>query len=428
MNTSPSSSKPIPLGLKPSFGFGDRIGLATPGHVAAMQRWGQGIEPIFAQQSIREMTRTGRSPERVMSDALDSMLTAGWTGITGADADHLKTNEDVDRTTAAGFCFFTIDPSDHVDAQADNDDEATLRAKFAAVRDQIGWFERYNGKRIALDNGTVIAIDELVAMRAAVKYGIALNKGIELADYIRAVHEKAGKDFEIELSVDETEQPTTLAEHYIIADQCLSRGMKLVSLAPRFIGHMEKGVDYIGDVAALEKTLIDHNAIAEKLGPYILSLHSGSDKISMYAAFARATKGRFHVKTAGTSYLEALRVVAIHEPALFRRLVEFARQRYDTDKATYHVHATLESAPAPEAVPNDKDLERHYLECWEDVPAGLGFTAPGRQIMHCTFGSVLTHPEFGPAVKNCLLAHPQTYLEVLAIHFGKHLEALRAGM
>jgi len=107
--------------------------------------------------------------------------------------------------------------------------------------------------------------------------------------------------------------------------------------------------------------------------------------------------------------------------------VEFARQRYDTDKATYHVHATLESAPAAEGV-SDKDLERHYLECWEDVPAGLGFTAPGRQIMHCTFGSVLTHPEFGPAVKNCLIAHPDTYIEVLAIHFGKHLEALRAGL
>jgi hypothetical protein len=366
------------------------------------------------------MTRTGRSPQQVMDDALGGM--AGWTGITGADADHLKTPQDVDRTAAVGFCFFTIDPSDHVDGRADGYDETTLRAKFAAVKGEIDWFDRYNGKKVKLTTGTVIEISEPATMRAAVKYGRALNEALKLADHIKQVHAKAGKDYEIELSVDETPQPTTLAEHYIIADQCLRRGMKLVSLAPRFIGELEKGVDYIGDVPALEKSLRDHAAIAEMLGPYKLSLHSGSDKLSMYTPFARATKGRFHVKTAGTSYLEALRVVAIHDTALFRRLCDFARQRYDTDKATYHVHATLAGVPAT------GDLERLYLERWKDVAAGKGFTAPGRQILHCTFGSTLTHAEFGPAVRDCLQQHADTYRGVLAIHFGKHLEALQAGL
>src|SRR5580693_8667107 len=91
------------LGLNPSFGFGDRIGLATPGHVAAMERAGAGIEPIFPQQSIREMARTGRTPRRVMDDALEGMRAAGCSGRTGADADHLKTPEDVDVTAAVGF-------------------------------------------------------------------------------------------------------------------------------------------------------------------------------------------------------------------------------------------------------------------------------------------------------------------------------------
>src|SRR5436309_512317 len=81
------------LGLQPSFGFGDRIGLATPGHVEAMRRSGAGISPIFPQQSIREMARTGRTPERVMADALAGMREAGWSGPTGADADHLKTTQ-----------------------------------------------------------------------------------------------------------------------------------------------------------------------------------------------------------------------------------------------------------------------------------------------------------------------------------------------
>ena len=74
------------------------------------------------------------------------------------------------------------------------------------------------------------------------------------------------------------------------------------------------------------------------------------------------------------------------------------------------------------------ELERLYLENWADVPAGRGFTAPGRQILHCTFGSTLTHPELGQEVRQVLEAHPTTYAEVLADHFSRHLEALQAGM
>ena len=423
-----TNSSCVTLGMAPSFGFGDRIGLGTPGHVEAMKRSGAGIEPIFPQQSIREMARTNRSPEGVMSDALEGMRDTGWDGRTGADADHLKTNEDVDRTAAAGFTFFTIDPSDNVDEHADGYDETTLRDKFAAVRDQIDWFEGYLGRSVTLPTGTIVSLDEEACMRCAVKYGIAINHAIGLADHIRNVQDAADRDHEIELSVDETEQPTTLAEHYIIADQCVARGMKLVSLAPRFIGDFEKGVDYKGDVAALESSLNDHAAIAELLGPYKLSLHSGSDKLSMYPALARATKGKFHVKTAGTSYLEALRVVARHDEALFRRIVEFGRSRYDTDKATYHVAATVDGVPGQTEIADAKRLEQLYLECWEDVPVGKGFTEPGRQILHCTFGSVLTHPEFGPAVRSVLESHPDTYTEVLADHFSRHLDALREGM
>ncbi|MEQ8787954.1 MAG: tagaturonate epimerase family protein [Pirellulaceae bacterium] len=425
-----SNSTPacVTLGLAPSFGFGDRIGLATPGHVEAMKRSGAGIEPIFPQQSIREMTRTSRTPPGVMFDALEGMRKAGWTGKTGADADHLKTTDDVDRTAEAGYTFFTIDPSDHVDEHADGYDEPTLREKFAAVRDKIDWFDAYLGQEVKLPTGTSVSLDEQACMRCAVKYGVALNHAIVLADHIRKVQQGAGRDHEIELSVDETEQPTTLAEHYIVADQCLKRGMKLISLAPRYIGELEKGVDYKGDVAALEASLNDHAAIAEVLGPYKLSLHSGSDKLSMYPALARATRGRFHVKTAGTSYLEALRVVARHDEPLFRRLIDFGRSRYETDKATYHVSATLAGVPAETDIADAVRLEQLYLERWEDVPRGKGFTEPGRQILHCTFGSTLTHEEFGPAVRAVLEAHPDTYTEVLADHFSRHLEALREGM
>src|SRR6476660_7354272 len=142
MTSTASKSRFATLGLQPSFGFGDRIGLATPGHVQAMKRAGRGIAPIFAQQSIREMTRTQRTPEQVMGDALAGAQATGWSeqhGGQGADADHLKTPADVDRTAAAGFVFFTIDPSDHVDGKTDSYSEAELATKQPAIRGAVEW-------------------------------------------------------------------------------------------------------------------------------------------------------------------------------------------------------------------------------------------------------------------------------------------------
>ena len=428
MQSDSSSFVPVTLGLAASFGFGDRTGLATPGHAAAMQQAGKGILPIFAQQSIREMTRTQRTPAQVMADAAAGAKAADYHGPSGADADHLKTPQDIERTADAGFVFFTIDPSAEVDAQADTYSSDELAGKYKSVADQIGWARQYPGKSIKLTTGSTIQFDEAVCRKAAVKYGRAINLTVNLARHIEKVSRNHKRDFEIELSVDETPQPTTLAEHYIIADQLRAAGIKIVSLAPRFIGEFEKGVDYKGDVAAFERSLADHAAIAKLLGPYKMSLHSGSDKLSIYPSLARATKGLFHVKTAGTSYLEAVRVVARHDINLFRRIIDFARSRYDTDRATYHVSATNEAVPAPSAVSNAKELEKLYLGSWDGMPAGRGLSDPGRQILHCTFGSTLTHPEFGPALRGVLEKHPDTYKQVLVTHFVKHLEALRAGM
>ncbi len=422
--TPPRTNRPVALGLTPSFGFGDRLGNATPGHLASLQRCGGDIRGMFAQQSIREMARTQRTPDQVMGCAVDALDSAGYALPTGSDADHLKTPADVDYTADAGFTFFTIDPSDHVDQKADNYSSQEVEAKYTLV----AWAESYTGKTVKLPNGSEIVFDALTVKRAAVKYGSAIEHAVGLAAYIKDAAEKRNQEHEIEISVDETDQPTTLAEHYIIAEQLIKSGMKLVSLAPRFIGELEKGVDYKGDLTALEASLHDHNAVAEALGPYKLSLHSGSDKISMYGLFAKATKGRFHVKTAGTSYLEAIRVVARHDTALFRRVIDFSRGRYDTDRATYHVHATNDLVPAPADIPDDHQLEGLYLEHWADVPQGQGFTKSGRQILHCTFGSVLTDPSLGPEVKACIDAHPDTYRDILDDHFGRHLDALTSGL
>jgi tagaturonate epimerase len=423
-----SEQHPVPLGLQPSFGFGDRTGLATTGHVRAMQRAGGSIRPIFAQQSIREMTRTGRTPKQVMDDALNGARAAGYRGPQGADADHLKTPADVDRTAEAGFVFFTIDPSEHVDPSADDYAGEQLARKFNAVAGEAAWYPQYLGKSVKLATGTTVELTETACRRAAVKYGRAIRHAVELARHIDSAMRARKKDYEIELSVDETPQPTTLAEHYIVADQCLRADMKLVSLAPRFIGELEKGVDYKGDVAAFERSVRDHAAVAKTLGPYKLSLHSGSDKLSIYPALARATGGLFHVKTAGTSYLEALRVAARCDLGLFHDIVQFARSRYEKDRATYHVSATLDDEPQWDDMIEPWEPELWYLGSWSRTEKGAGFTEPRRQILHVTFGSVLTHTDLKRRLFDVLRQNPDVYEQVLAEHFERHLNALRAGM
>jgi tagaturonate epimerase len=424
MKTATTTNVFSTLGLQPSFGFGDRIGLATPGHIEAMKRAGAGMAPIFAQQSIREMGRTGRTPRDVVEAAAAGIERGNWQRASGADADHLKTPADVDITAAVGFTFYTIDPSDHVDGNADDYNEATLREHFARVRASAHWFDSYLNRRTALPNGRSFTIDEQAAMRCVVKYGRAIETAIALAKHIRNVNESADRPFELELSIDETRQPTSLAEHYIIADQFRQQGLPLISIAPKFVGEFEKGVDYKGDIGELERSLADHAALARELGPYKLSLHSGSDKLSLYPLLAKATNGCFHVKTAGTSYLEALRVVARHDEPLFRRVIEVARQHYDRDKATYHVCAEINRLPSADDVRDVVELEKIYLERWADVPADKGFTEPGRQVLHCTFGTILMDRELGPSIRQLLEGHAETYTEVLADHFERHLRAL----
>ena len=88
----------------------------------------------------------------------------------------------------------------------------------------MNWIGTYENKKVKLTSGTQIDFSAAVCRRAAVKYGKAINMAVKLGKYIAQVHQKLNRAFEIELSVDETPRPTTLAEHYIIADQCAATG------------------------------------------------------------------------------------------------------------------------------------------------------------------------------------------------------------
>lgn len=417
--------KPRPLGLQTSAGMGDRIGLATPGHVRAVRAVGgaRKLAAVFAQQSIREMTRTNRSPQQVMDDATWGIFAEGWREGVGADADHLKTTNDIDACVAAGYTFFTIDPGDHVDNSVENAALGALRTAAEALPwDQLedsleGLRKRYLGKTFDVE-GNVIEFEERTLLRAAAKYGRAVAHVSKM--YRHMMTKTGGKNCELEVSVDETETPTTHAEHVYIAQELRRLGVKWVSLAPRYIGRFEKGVDYIGDVDAFEADLAIHAAIARTFGPYKLSIHSGSDKFSIYGAFMRQTRGLTHLKTAGTSYLEALHTVAQIDPSLFCSIYTFARDRYETDRATYHVSASLDRAPLPNAV-EDSELPR-LLDQFD-----------AREILHITFGSVLTDRtaegqwRFYDRLMTLLRTHPEAYAANVQAHFQRHLRPFVSG-
>jgi hypothetical protein len=217
------------------------------------------------------------------------------------------------------------------------------------------------------------------------------------------------RPFEIEISVDETDEPTSPDEHRFIALELRRhRVPNVVSVAPRFVGEFEKGIDFKGDLKKFEASLREHVAIARDLGPYKISVHSGSDKFSVYPIVGRVCGELLHVKTAGTSYLEALRVVARTNAGFFVELVEFCRGRFETDRQSYHISTTATQVAG--VVPGEAMLDE----------------IPGRQLLHVTFGSVLTHNEFKPRILEALRQHADVHAEFLERHVAKHLELLSA--
>jgi hypothetical protein len=399
--------RPGVLGLRTSAGFGDRLGLATPGHVLAVR--GTGVAPIFAQQSVRENTRTGRTPQQVVDDAMWGVLRAGWREPWGADADHLKQPEDIPSFVAAGYSFFTIDAGEYVDDAAETDDEGVLLRKVQA----LPWNDlqsslddmqaRYLG-HVELD-GLSLEFSPQTLYRALGKYGKALVHMMRMAHHLHV--EMGQKPYELEISVDETGTPTSLPEHFFLVSECRRLLIPLQSIAPRFVGRFEKGVGYLGDVQELERNLAGHARVMRFFGnSYKLSLHTGSDKFEVYEPAMRSTNGLVHLKTAGTSYLEALRLIAAVDVRLFRAIWDFARAHYEADRRTYHVSARLENTLPASSLADER------------LPALLGQFA-ARQVLHVTFGSVLE--TFGQQVQQVLRAHRSAYDALIQQHFRRHL-------
>ena len=416
---------PTVIGLDSSAGFGDRLGCATPGHIRAIMNSKGGAEffrPVFAQQSTRENLRTGRSSAEVIDDAMWGVMQSGWKGGYGADADHLKTTGEISECYKNGYTFFTIDPGDHVKNINAGSDSALLQEGLDSLpweQLETSWADlcaRFLDKTFSFEETSVTFNQEILAV-AAVKYGSAVAHTVSMYRHLLEISDGNKESFELEVSVDETDSPTSVEEHVYVASELRRLGVVWNSLAPRFPGRFEKGVDYQAEetdtiensLNVLKKSFIEHAAVARVLGPYKLSLHSGSDKFLAYPLLADAARSLVHVKTAGTSYLEALKVAAVKAPDFFRKIHQYSLSRYSEDKASYHVSACLDQASDTLKMENS-ELTRIFDSIHD------------RQILHVTFGSVLNEPVIKKELMQVLDCWEEQYYDFLDIHFRKHLE------
>ncbi|HEX7352149.1 tagaturonate epimerase family protein [Brachybacterium sp.] len=401
-------------GHRTSVGTGDRTGLATPGQARAFAEQGAGVMPVLAQQSIREMDRLGRSARSVMDDAIFGLVEAGWEGGFGADCDHIKTTEGIDRGLEAGFVMFTLDPGDLV---ADVTAGVTAADAEALPWDQLedslaDLKARYVG--MTLDVGhSQIEVTEQDVLTAAVKYGRAVVEAMRL---YRHVTENAQHEIEIEFAVDETAWLTTFFEHFYLASELTRLGASWFSFAPRYVDGFEKGLDFLGDAEELRRNLEAHHAIAEQFGGYKISLHSGSDKFSIYPLCVEATQGLVHLKTSGTSYLCGVEIVAEHDPELFSRIWDISRASYVRARASYQVSAEEDRTPTSLAGVDLAELIR---------------SDDARQILHVGYGDSLNGTDdSGDPIHDRFLdvvaAHQGQHGDILAAHLGKHVAPFQA--
>jgi hypothetical protein len=385
-----------------SFGLGDRLGIATPGHIKLFEKYD--AYPVFAQQSIRELNLTNRTYEDVLDCVSFAVFRDDFKKEWGADGDHLKTETDVKYALSLGFTMITLDCSEHIKDNVSVAEAPGLPKKIA---------EKYLGKQFDIGEGVVLSFTEDELKTIVGIYGEAIDFAVAM--YKRFF--KAGKykaDFEI--SIDETSTPTTPLQHYFVARELIDAGVSFATMAPRFCGEFQKGVDYIGDLNQFKKEIKVHAAIARHF-KYKLSIHSGSDKFSVFPSIGKETQHIFHVKTAGTNWLEAMRVVAEVDPALYREVHKYALSVFEEARKYYHVTTDIKKIPKLGTV-SDAELPKLFEN------------NDSRQLIHITYGLILNHKKadgsfvFKDKLYKIWKQREDVYTKALVRHIGKHLDKL----
>jgi hypothetical protein len=317
---------------KYSFGMGDRFAHQAKAQLRACMQAneaGARVVPVW-NKSHREHTTIGSAPDSVRVAADAAVRELGWNKPYHVDADHIRL-ETVDGFLSASD-FYTLDVADAIGQPADDADVS------AFVRRHPELIGRLTIPNVEEPFETTREDIE----RIASKYLLAVQQAGKI--YRHIAQQKGADNFITEVSSDETDSPQTPPELLIILAAIADEKIPVQTIAPKFTGRFNKGVDYVGDVAQFEQEFNDDLAvIAFAVGHYELpqnlklSVHSGSDKFSIYTPIRRALQ-RFdaglHIKTAGTTWLEEViglaesAAKACRSPKIFTEKLSQSRKRF----------------------------------------------------------------------------------------------------
>ncbi len=398
---------------KYSFGTGDRFGHQGKAQLDAIKKAKEGGVDIAIvwNKSHREHLIVGTSPGDVRKEADDAVSSSSWSGAYYVDADHIGLSN-VDSFMGPSD-FFTIDVADFIGEKAGEDELEAFVKKYSEYCGQLS----IDGILTPLE----ITIDKV--RNIAEKYLVAVNQAAEIYRYIES---KKGKDnFITEVSMDETAEPQTPEELLFILAALGEKGVPVQTIAPKFTGRFNKGVDYQGDVEQFNREFNDdicvirYSVSAFNLPNNLkLSIHSGSDKFSIYPGIRRAIEEHnagIHVKTAGTSWLEELIGLAESGESsleLVKEIYARAYSRFDELCVPYSTVIEIDRnlLPSPDEFRKWDVLQvaraiRHDASC-SDYDVNI------RQLLHVGYKVAA---EFG-----------DTYLQALKEHsdiVGKHVSS-----
>jgi tagaturonate epimerase len=371
---------------KYTFGVGDRFAHQGRAQLQALfkaREAGIDVHPVW-NKSNREHLIIKSKPDDVRAEANSAVAASGWRGAYYVDADHigLKT---VDAFIPASD-FFTLDVADFTGKPAEAN---SIEKFFKAVSDYCGSLAIPGIERpFELSAKTVRA--------SAQKFLLAVQEAGHIYRHLEA--RKGADSFVTEVSVDETDSPQNPVELFLILAMVAQEGIPIQTIAPKFTGRFNKGVDYVGDLQQFEKEFDeDLSVIAFAIREFglsetlKLSVHSGSDKFSIYSIINRLIKKHgcgLHVKTAGTTWLEE--VIGLAESggqglALVKEVYTQAREHFEELAAPYSTVIDIDPSklPEPKAVLGWSSAQ--YAEALRHVESAPSYNPHFRQLLHVGF-------------------------------------------
>ncbi|MGN6387652.1 MAG: tagaturonate epimerase family protein [Verrucomicrobiota bacterium] len=375
---------------KLSFGVGDRFAQQAKAQLRAFQlaaTRGVDITPVW-NKSNREHLTVNSEPGSVRSAAEAVVRESGWSKRWHVDADHIRL-ETVGRFLSSSD-FFTIDV-------ADNIGKAPLDAD---VRDFVTAHPELIGRLKIPGISEEVSVTSDFLEKIARKYLAAVKEAGRIYRRIRSEKNGHGNEDEFitEVSMDETESPQTPPELLIILAAIADEKIPIQTIAPKFTGRFNKGVDYVGSVAQFEKEFNDDIAIITfAVGRYglpknlKLSVHSGSDKFSIYPAISRALRksgAGVHIKTAGTTWLEEVIGLAESGGAALELAKEIYQEAYahrDELCAPYASVIDIQTDRLPTVERVQEWHAEQFVSALRHNPVDPRFNPDVRQLLHVAY-------------------------------------------